>query len=170
MCLKKIFLLSVGCVLLFAHLASAAERLGAVAGTNAKSQASAQAAANLGAGGPGSDLRAIATPKQNQTLTGFPAGTLPGDTVGGRGGNTGNFVGKVVLSGEALPPILGEGMLGATFDQVLTVVSHVGYTLVRQRDVLNSLDALYTFDVLSGRSRKARLYFDRSMKVLIVEN
>ena len=69
-------------VVVFASLACAAEG-GALAQTAAKREAANQAAANLGAGntgpGPGTDLKAIASPKKAPTtFTGFPAGTLPG--------------------------------------------------------------------------------------------
>ena len=167
--LVRKLLLAFVVLLFFASLASAQ---GAMATEAARRQAAGQAAANLGVQGPGPDLRAIASPRQQpQTLTGFPAGTLPGSTRGGVGESTGmEVVGKAVLSGQALPPIIGEGMIGETLDHVCAVVAHVGYTIVRRADVTNSLDAFYMFDVMSGRNRRARLYFDRSMKVLRVEN
>ena len=187
--LKRKFLWACAVVLIFASLASAAERVGAIAATNARSQAGAAAAANLGGGGgPGVDLRAIANPnKQPQSFTGFPTGTLPGDS-GGRGsagtGANNNQAGQNAVwagSGNSLAPIIGPGMKPrarkgsstppvATLEDVYAAAAHVGYTVVMRAYTPNSLDSAYTVDVMSGRSRKARVFLDRKMWVLSVVN
>ena len=159
-------------VLTFSSLAAAAEG-GAVAASNARSQAQSQAAANLGGGGgPGVDLRAIANPnRQPTTFTGFPAGTLPGDR--GSSSNVNTEAGQNAVmygSGDRLAPIIGPQLKGATLSRVHTIAAHVGYTFVLRSYSPNVMDAPYTVDVMSGRSRKARLYIDQKMVIVAVVN
>ena len=160
----------------FARAASAAPaRLGAVSGSNAKTQATNDAAARLGAGPSGSglgvDLRAVATPRRPTTVTGFAPGALPGDNLGGGTGARAPAVeGKAVFTGDPLPPFVGPEMAGSSLEQVFSIADHAGYTVVKRAFTPNSLDSAYTFDVMSGKARKARVYCDFSLKVLWVEN
>ena len=165
----KNVLLAIFSIMIFASLSDAAERrLGAVAANNARSQASGQAAANLGAGGGGSDLRAISSPRQQpQTLTGFPAGTLPGD--GGGGGGTAEPAGRVVMSGEPLPPLIGPEMVGAKLDRLSVIAGHVGYTIVRLGYSPTVMDMPYTYALMNGNRRVSTLYFNRSMGLAMVQ-
>ncbi|MDR2180199.1 MAG: hypothetical protein LBP21_07810 [Synergistaceae bacterium] len=163
-------------VLLVFWASSAAAATGAVSGTNAKTQATNEAAAKLGAGpsgsGPGVDLKAIASPKKPQTFTGFPSGTLPGDNRdGSQEGEekpANNPVGKVVYSGDALDPIIGAEMTGSKLDDICAIAGHMGYTLERGSYLSTSLDAAYTFSLMNGRRRISTLYFDRGLKLLEV--
>ena len=147
--------------------------LGAVSGANARTQTTNDAAARMGAGssgsGPGADLRAIATRRQPTTATGLPPGFFDGSG-GGAGTQAPSVEGKAVFSGEPLPPFIGPEMAGAPLDRVFVVAAHAGYTVVNRAFTPNSLDSAYTFDVMSGRARKARVHCDLSLKVLWVEN
>jgi hypothetical protein len=78
--------------------------------------------------------------------------------------------GKAVFAGDPLPPFVGPEMAGSSLERVFSVADHVGYTVVKRAFTPNSLDSAYTFDVMSGRARKARVYCDFSLKVLWVEN
>ena len=72
----------------------------------------------------GADLKALAKPKKAATtLTGFPAGTLPGDKVPGKSasgsggdGASASSAGRVVLSGEPMTPLIGASQLGLSLD------------------------------------------------------
>ena len=162
-------LLAVLFVMIFASLSVAAERrLGAVAATNARSQASGQAAASLGAGGPGSDLRAISSPRtQPQTFTGFPAGTLPGDGSGGGGDE--QPLPRVVMSGEPLGPVIGPELVGSKLDHLCAIAGHVGYTIVRLGYSPTVMDMPYTFALMNGPRRVSTLYFNRSLTLSMVQ-
>ncbi|MDR1977503.1 MAG: hypothetical protein LBQ42_02090 [Synergistaceae bacterium] len=175
---KGKFFLAFVLLVFFAPSAMAATvQRGAVSTSNARTQAANAAAANLGAGpsgsGPGVDLKAIASPKKPQTLTGFPAGTLPGDSRGasgsGGGGSNNNPEGKVVFSGDPLTPIIGPEMMGSRLDYICTVAGHVGYTLERGVYLPTALDVAYMFRLMNGRRRVSTLYFDRSLKLLDVQ-
>ncbi|MDR1378303.1 MAG: hypothetical protein LBJ36_04555 [Synergistaceae bacterium] len=172
MYLGKGFLFAVGLTLSFASSSFAAtQRLGAVAGSNAKTQSFNESAANMGAGrgtGPGVDLTKIASSKKPQTFTGLPDGTLPG---GGavRPDRSYNPTGKIVFSGDPVDPVIGPEMLGSTLDRVYSIADHVGYGMVKKNYVPGALDAIYVFDVMAGRARRYVLYFDRSAKLLKIE-
>jgi hypothetical protein len=154
--------------------AAAAPR-GAVGASNARTQTTNAAAAQMGAGpsssgGPGVDLKAIASPKKPQTFTGFPAGTLPGD---GRGEGaeekpSNNPVGKVVFSGDPLDPVIGSEMAGSTLHYICAIAGHMGYTIEGGAYLPTSLDVAYTFRLMNGRRRVSTLYFDRGLKLLEV--
>ena len=165
----KNVLLAVFCIMIFASLSAAAERrLGAVAANQARTQASGQAAANLGASGPGSDLRAISNPRQQpQTFTGFPAGTLPGDAQGG--GGSGEPLPKIVMSGEPLAPIIGPEMIGAKLDRICAVAGHVGYNIVKLGYSPTVMDTPYTFALMRGNRRISTLYFNHSMTLVMIQ-
>jgi hypothetical protein len=160
-------------VVLFASLSSAAERrLGAVAGANAQASARDQALNQYGAGatgsGPGADLRAISSPKKPQTLTGFPAGTLPGDSTGG--GSSGGVVTRMVMSGEEpLPPVIGYEMVGSKLDMICTIAAHVGYTVVGRGYSPTVMDTPYTFALMNGNRKISTLHFNRSMTLVMVQ-
>jgi len=145
-------------IMIFASFSEAAERsLGAVAGTQARSAAGQQSAAQLGAGGsPGYDLRAISSPRTTpQTFTGFPAGTLPGgDTAGGREERP---VGRAVYSGDPLPPVIGPEMVGSKLDRISVVAGHVGYTIARMGYSTTVMDTPYTFALMHGSRRISKL-------------
>ena len=134
------------------------------------------AAAQLGAGpssagGPGVDLKAIASPKKPQAFTGFPAGTLPGDGRGGEGAEekpSNNPVGKVVFSGDPLDPVIGSEMAGSTLHYICAIAGHMGYTIEGGAYLPTSLDVAYTFRLMNGRRRISTLYFDRGLKLLEV--
>ena len=170
--LAKSFVFAVAVTFFFALFASpsfAAQRLGAIAESNARTQAANQAAANLGAGGgtgPGVDLKSIASPKKAQTFTGFPEGTLPGGPVPDRSNNP---TGKAVFSGDPVDPLIGPEMLGGSLDRVFSIADHVGYGLVPKNYAPGALDAAYVFDVMAGRARRYVLYFDRSTKLMKIE-
>jgi len=156
-------------IMIFASLSPAAERrLGAVAATQARSAAGQQSAAQLGAGGgAGTDLRAISSPRTTpQTLTGFPAGTLPGDTSGGKEERP---VGKAVYSGDPLPPVIGPEMLGSKLDRLSVVAAHVGYSIVRMGYSPTVMDTPYTFALMNGNRKISTLYFNRSMALVMVQ-
>ena len=161
-------------LMFFASLCAAAERrLGAVAATQA-SHAAGQAAANsMGAGGSaGTDLRAISSPRTTpQTFTGFPAGTLPGNSAGGGGGAGGEKpMGKMVYSGDPLPQVIGFEMVGTTkLDRVCTIANHVGYTITRMRYSPTVMDMPYTFALMRGNRMVSTLYFNRSMTLVLVK-
>lgn len=118
-----------------------------------------------------SDLRAIASPKKSApTLTGFPAGTLPGGgTSGGAAGDGESATpppGRVVLSGDPLEPIVGASHVGSSLHRIYTIADHAGYALVlRTRYAPTALDAPYSYSLLKGRRRIATLFFDRSLKL-----
>ena len=173
--LKWSFILAVFSVMIFATLSDAA----AVASHQARSSASNQAAARLGGGGPGSDLRAISNPRtQPQTFTGFPAGTLPGSTGGGGGGGGGTQAGaggsadptgKVVFSGDPLSPHIGPQMVGSKLDRIFVIAGHVGYNIVRLTYSPKVIDTPYTYTLMSGNRRVSTLYFDHSMTLRAIE-
>jgi hypothetical protein len=160
-------------VAVFAAGALAAEG-GALSRTAERNATQNQAAANLGGGntgtGRGADLRAIASPRKTpQTLTGFPAGTLPGDSGGSAAGAGAPQEGRVVQAGEPLNPIIDQGMVGTKLDQICAVVDHAGYWVVRGRYSSAVLDSAYTFFLMNGRRRISTLYFDRGMKLVAVQ-
>lgn len=172
--LKRKFLYAFALIFIFASLASAAAPGGAVSTHVDRAQRANEAAASLGGGatssGPGADLRAIASPKKPQTLTGFPAGTLPGDTVGGSSGaDSNNPQGRVVFSGDPLSPLIGPEMVGTKLDRICMIAAHVGYTVERRSYSPTSLDSAYAFSLMNGRRRVATLYFDRSMTLQMVQ-
>jgi hypothetical protein len=119
------------------------------------------------------DLKAIASPKKPQTFTGFPAGTLPGDSRGASGDGEGkpsnNPVGKVVFSGDRLDPVIGSEMAGSKLDYICAIAGHMGYTIEGGTYLPTSLDAAYSFRLMSGRRRISTLYFDRGLKLLEVQ-
>ena len=126
----------------------------------------------------GADLKALAKPKKAATtLTGFPAGTLPGDKAPGKsasgGGGDGapaSSQGRVVLSGELLDPLIGEPQLGLSLDRIFAIADHAGYSLVlRRRYVASALDAPYSYTLMKGRRRLATLFFDRSLKLSLIQ-
>ena len=164
-------LLAIFSIMIFASLGYAAERrLGAVAATNARTQASGQAAANYGAGpsGRGTDLAAISSGRtQPQTLTGFPAGTLPGDSAGG-GGNE-QPLSRVAMSGEPLLPVIGPEMVGSKLDRICAIADHVGYTVARGGYSPTVMDTPYTFALMNGQRRISTLYFNRSMILVAIQ-
>ena len=162
-------LLAVLFIMIFASLSAAAERrLGAVAATQARSQASGQAAANLGAGGPGSDLARISSgPRTQQSFTGFPTGTLPGD--GGDGGGSVEPAVRVAMSGDPLSPVIGPEMVGSTLDRLAVIASHVGYTIARVGYSPTVMDMPYTFALMNGNRKVSTLYFNRSMILVMIQ-
>ena len=156
-------------IMIFASLSAAAERrLGAVAATQARSAAAQQSAAQLGAGGgAGYDLRAISSPRTTpQTFTGFPAGTLPGDTAGGGAEKP---VGKAVYSGDPLPPVIGPEMTGLKLNHLSAIAEHVGYSIARMRYSPTVMDTPYTFALMRGNRRISTLYFNHSMALVMVD-
>ena len=177
----KSILLAVLFITIFASLSAAAERrLGAIAATQASHQAQSQAAANLGAGGsPGTDLRAISSASRGQqqptTFTGFPAGTLPGDSAGGGSSSGGGTTTKVTMTlpGESalapLSPIIGFEMIGSKLSKICSIVDHVGYTIGRRTYSPTVMDTPYSFALMRGNSRIATLYFNRSMTLIAIQ-
>ena len=168
-CFTKNVLLAFLFIMIFASLSVAADaRLGAVAATNARSQASAQSAANLGAGGPGSDLRAISSPSTRpQTFTGIPSGALAGDDIGGGGDE--QPLSRVAMSGEPLAPLIGPEKVGSKLDHLCVIAGHVGYTIVRMSYSPTVMDMPYTFALMNGNRKISTLYFNRSMSLAMVQ-
>ena len=167
--LMRIALLAIFSVMIFASLSAAAERsLGAVAATNARTQASSQAAANLGAGGPGSDLRAIAGNRQQQprSFTGLYAA---GDSAAAGGGENTNPEGKAVFSGDPLSPPIGPEMIGAKLNRLCVIADHVGYSIVALGYSPTVMDTPYSYALMNGRRRISTLYFDRSMALMAIQ-
>ena len=123
----------------------------------------------------GADLKALAKPKKAATtFTGFPAGTLPGDKAPGEsasgGGGDEASAGRVVLSGEPVTPLIGAPQLGLSLDRIFTIADHAGYSLVlRTRYVASALDAPYSYSLMKGRRRLATLFFDRSLKLSMIQ-
>jgi len=126
----------------------------------------------------GADLKALAKPKKAATtFTGFPAGTLPGDkapgeSASGSGGDgaPGSSQGRVVLSGEPVTPLIGAPQLGLSLDRIFMIADHAGYSLVlRRRYVASALDAPYSYSLMKGRRRLATLFFDRSLKLSLIQ-
>ena len=126
----------------------------------------------------GADLKALAKPKKAATtLTGFPAGTLPGDKVPGKSasgsggdGAPASSQGRVVLSGDPLDPLIGEPQLGLSLDRIFAIADHAGYSLVlRRRYVASALDAPYSYSLMKGRRRLATLFFDRNLKLSMIK-
>ena len=165
---KKIAALLVCGVGLWGGCAWGAEE-GAVSTVQARRAAARASAEQLGAGGVGSDLKAIATPKKKATtFTGFPEGTLPGSEGAGGGGTL--VPGRVVLSGDPLEPLVGASHIGTPLDRICAMADHVGYALVpRRRYVPSALDAPYSYLLMNGRRRVATLSFDRSLKLTSVD-
>lgn len=174
---KKMMALLTLSLLLWGTHAFAAERKGAIAATQARRAASEATAEKLGAGGPGSDLKAIASPKKAATtFTGFPAGTLPGGEKGEKSENASQSSGsapapgRVVLSGDPLEPLIGASHVGLSLDRICTMADHVGYVLVlRARYRPSALDAPYSYSLMKGRRRIATLFFNRSLKLASIE-
>ena len=162
-------LLALLLVMIFASLTTAAERrLGAVAATQQRSQASNQAASNLGAGGSaGYDLRAISSPRSPQTMTGFPAGTLPGDSRGGQGNEI--PAARVAMSGDPLLPVIGPEMIGRKLNQICVIADHVGYSVGRRAFSPTVMDTPYTFALMNGNRKIATLFFNNSMTLVMIE-
>ena len=157
----KSVLLAVFFIAVSASLSDANPR-GAVAAEQARRAAASQASTS--AGGP--DLRRIAAPRQQpQTLTGLPAGVLPGDRLGDE-----NEVptSRTVLSGEPMAPTIGPNMIGERLDRVAIVAGHVGYNIVRVGFSPTVLDTPYTFAVMRGNRRISTLYFNRSMTLMAI--
>lgn len=147
---------------------------GALSQVAAKRETAGQSAANLGAGGPGTDLKAIASPKKGPTtFTGFPAGTLPGSSgaapASGTAATPAPLEGRVVLRGDPLAPVIGPEMVGTKLDRISAIVDHAGYRLIRMRYAPRALDSAYTFRLWQGKRRVSTLYFDRSMKLTFVQ-
>lgn len=169
---KKIAALLVCGVGLWGGCAWGAEE-GAVSTVQARRAAARASAEQLGAGGVGSDLKAIASPKKKATtFTGFPEGTLPGSEGSGEGaGGDGTLVpGRVVLSGDPLEPLVGASHIGTSLDRICAMADHVGYALVpRRRYVPSALDAPYSYLLMNGRRRVATLSFDRSLKLASID-
>ena len=126
----------------------------------------------------GADLKALAKPKKAATtLTGFPAGTLPGEKASGESasgsggdGAPASSQGRVVLSGEPMTPLIGASQLGLSLDRIFTIADHAGYSLVlRRRYVASALDAPYSYSLMKGRRRLATLFFDRSLKLSLIQ-
>ena len=139
---------------------------GALSQVQAKRDTVNASAASMGAG---TDLRAIASPKKAPTtFTGFPEGTLPGNSGGNPAATAKALEGRVVLSGDPMTPLIGADMLGAHLDKISVIAGHVGYSVVRQRFNPTVLDSAYAFDLMRGRRKVSTLYFDRSMKLLSV--
>ena len=152
-----------------AEAAAVIHQGGALAATAAKSQTSNQTAANMGAGGPGSDLRAISSPSTRpQTFTGIPSGALAGDDIGSGGGNA-EPPGRVVMSGEPLAPIIGPEKVGLKLDNISVIARHVGYTISRLSYSPTVMDMPYTFALMNGNRKISTLYFDRSMTLQMVQ-
>ena len=135
---------------------------GAIAAEQARRAAASQA--SVSAGGP--DLRRIAAPRQQpQTVTGLPAGVLPGDRLdSGEEAPTA----RTVLSGEPMAPAIGPGLIGERLDRIITVAGHVGYNIVRVGFSPTVLDSPYTFAVMRGNRRVSTLYFSRSMSLVAI--
>ena len=162
----KIALLAIFCIMIFASLAAAAQ--GATAAAQARGAAAEQQREQLGAGGPGSDLRRISSPRtQPQTFTGFPAGTLPGDA--GSGGGNEELLPKVAMSGDPLSPVIGPEMVGAKLDRLCVIAGHVGYSIVRLGYSPNVMDTPYSFALMNGNRRISTLYFNRSMSLMVIQ-
>jgi hypothetical protein len=143
---------------------------GAIDTQNAQMRARNETVAAAGAGGGGSDIKSIMSGKKPTTFTGMPAGSLPGESVGGeRGGQEQNPVGRVVFSGDPIEPLIGPSMAGSKLDRVCTIAARTGYTLERRAYSESSLDAAYTFDLRLGGRKISTLYFDRSLTLSMVE-
>ncbi|MDR1874708.1 MAG: hypothetical protein LBQ90_06830 [Synergistaceae bacterium] len=168
--LKRFFYACV-LVVVFAAGALAAEG-NALARVAEKNATQNRAADSMGAGntgsGRGTDLKAIASSNRTPTtFTGFPAGTLPGDS--GRGAvSTIPQEERVVVRGEPLPPVIDLRLVGTKLDRIYAIVDHAGYSIVRRGYAANSLDGPYTFSLMSGRRRLSTLYFDREMRLVTV--
>ena len=146
--------------MIFASLSDAAS---AVAGTQAIRSASDQAAVNRGEG-----LRSISRPRtQPQTFTGLPAGTMPGDSLGGEDEETVPPA-RVALVGEPLAPVIGPEKIGERLDRLSAIAAHVGYNIVKLGYSPTVMDTPYTFALMSGNRRISTLFFNRSMILVMV--
>ncbi|RRD65706.1 hypothetical protein [Fretibacterium sp. OH1220_COT-178] len=161
-------------VLLWGTCAFGAEQ-GAVAAARAK-RAAADKAAEKAEGG--SDLKAIATPKKKATtFTGFPAGTLPSGEAPKESkpqpdgaAVSPSTPGRVVPSGDPLIPIISSAQVGLTLDRIYAIADHAGYSLLlNKRYVPTALDSPYSYLLVRGKQRMARLFFDRSLKLTLIE-
>lgn len=127
-----------------------------------------------GGGGRGSDLRAIATPrKEPQSFTGFPSGTLPGDTPNNAGGTQPEKPAeRVAAEGDPLTFPINEGeSIGQGLNRIGIIADHIGCSLVRVSSYRPSspLEAPYSYYLMQGRRRVARLYFDHQLKLVSFE-
>ena len=157
-------------VVVFTSVSAAAERrLGATAAAAARDRSAAQTREQLGAGGgAGTDLRAISRPSgQPQSFTGFPTGTLPGDTAGGGGSE--EPLARVAMSGDPLAPIIGPEMVGSKLDRLAVIAAHVGYSIIRLGYSPTVMDTPYSFALMNGKRKVSTLYFDRSMSLVTVQ-
>ncbi|GHS87766.1 hypothetical protein AGMMS49957_08210 [Synergistales bacterium] len=150
--------------------ASSAFAAGMVQTHNARMQARNQTLENYGAGGGmNADLKAIPRSGKAVTMTGLPAGSF------GSGSSLEEIpedqrpVGKVVLAGDHMDSPIGAGLVGSKLDRVCAIAEHIGYKVVKKGYTPNSIDAVYSFIVMNGKSRVATLYFDRSMRLSMVE-
>ena len=168
--LKRHFMRSVLLAVFFIMIFASSSAASASATAERRLQTSGQTAANLGAGGPGSDLRAISSPRQQQTATGFPAGTLPGSNVT-RAVGSGNPDprGRTVMAGDPLPPVIGSEMIGSSLNDLCVMADRVGYAIVRRSYSPTVMDTPYTFALMSGNRRISTLYFNRGMTLVMIE-
>ncbi|GHV45100.1 hypothetical protein FACS1894204_03390 [Synergistales bacterium] len=173
--MKKIisgnFVLSVFCVGMFAvFFAASADAAGMVQTHNTRMQSRNQTLENYGAGGGmNADLKAIPRSGKPVTATGLPAGAF------GSGSSLEEIpedqrpIGRVVLAGDKMDSAIGSGLVGSKLDRVCGIAEHMGYKVVKKGYTPNSIDAVYSFNVMNGKARVATVYFDRSMRVSMVE-
>jgi hypothetical protein len=100
-------------------------------------------------------------------MTGFPAGTLPDGSMSSGSGV--EPMGRTVMSGDPIPPLIGPEMVGSKLNRLSVIAEHVGYNIIRLSYSPTVLDAPYTFALMSGNRRIARLYFNHSMTLVGVE-
>lgn len=121
--------------------------------------------------GRGSDLRAIASPKKgNTSFTGFPSGTLPGDS--GEGSGEGEQEAKqpelVAMVGDPLLAPINEANLGNGLDRIGMIADHVGYRLLLRHNYCprSTLEPPYSYYLMNGRRRMKTLFFDHQLKLV----
>ncbi|GHS96552.1 hypothetical protein AGMMS50276_15110 [Synergistales bacterium] len=162
------FALSAFFVWLVVFLPASAYAAGMVQTHNTRMQSRNQTLEAAGAGGGNTDLRAISNAKP-QTLTGLPAGAI------GSGSSLEDIpedqrpVGRVVLAGDHMDSPIGAGLVGSKLDRVCGIAEHMGYKVVKKGYTPNSIDAVYSFNVMKGKARVATVHLDRSMRVSMVE-
>jgi len=113
-------------------------------------------------------VQAIRARQSQQTATGFPAGSLPGDSARG-GDDESEPPARVAMVGDPLAPIIGSEMLGYSLDRISAIASHVGYHIVKVGFSPTVMDTPYTFALMSGNRRISRLFFTHSMTLAAIQ-
>jgi hypothetical protein len=74
-----------------------------------------------------------------------------------------------VYSGDPLPPVIGQEMVGSRLDRICVIAAHVGYTISRRTFSPTVMDMPYTFALMNGNRKLSTLYFNRSMTLVMVD-